>query len=306
MARSTVGTLLLPASLIVLVTAAASCRSEPVPPRRSPAPAGVVSRPNLEEPPGEDVKLAPLELPDGMVHVPQGSFRMGCEEGLDGPCSATERPSRQVWVSGFFIDRTEVTVGAFTACVRAGSCSPSVAAGECNYGEKDRGAYPINCVTWDQAVQFCAWAGRRLPTEAEWEKAARDNDGRPYPWGRDAPDAGGTYRANWGEGLARHLWMRDQWEYDGPVGFYPSGAGPYGTLDQAGNLSEWVSDGYREGYDPSDARDPVVAPTKEGRVARGGSFREYARRLRTFARDWHEPTFWYSHVGFRCAADAPR
>jgi len=263
-------------------------------------------RERLENPPDEDVRQPPIEVPEGMVHVPRGAFRVGCDEEVDGACAATERPSRQVWVSGFFLDRTEVTVAAFTACVAAGSCSPPVSAGECNYGEADRGQFPINCVTWDQAVQYCAFAGGRLPTEAEWEKAARGTDGRTFPWGADLPDAGGTFRANWGEGLARHLWMRDQWEYDGPVGFFPEGAGPYGALDQAGNVSEWVADGYREGYAPDDTRDPEVGPTAEGRVVRGGSFREYARRLRTFVRDWHEPTFWYSHVGFRCARDAPR
>ena len=289
-----------------LIAGVVSCKApRPASDRASMAPERIV-RENLQIPPDEDVRLPPIEVPEGMVHVPRGGFRMGCDEAAEGPCSVTERPSRKVWVSGFFLDATEVTVGAFTACVEAGSCSRPVAAGECNFGEKERDSFPINCVTWDQAIQFCAWAGKRLPTEAEWEKAARGTDGRPYPWGRDAPDAGGTFRANWGEGLARNLWVRDQWEYDAPVGFYPNGAGPFGALDQAGNVSEWVADGYREGYDPEDTMDPMVGPTADGRVVRGGSFREYARRLKTFARDWHEPTFWYGHVGFRCARDAAR
>jgi formylglycine-generating enzyme required for sulfatase activity len=291
---------------MALLAGAVSCKGPSPVPGRSAKAVAEVPRENLSLPPEEDVRQPPIVVPESMVHVPRGAFRMGCDEAVDGPCSATERPSRAVWVNGFFVDVTEVTVGAFTACVKAGSCSLPISDGECNFGEADRDVYAINCVTWDQAAQFCAWQGKRLPTEAEWEKAARGTDGRPFPWGRDAADAGGTYRANWGEGLARNLWIRDQWEYDGPVGFYPNAAGPYGTEDQAGNVSEWVADGYREGYDPNDTRDPKVGPTAEGRVVRGGSFREYARRMKTFARDWHEPTFWYSHVGFRCASDAPR
>jgi formylglycine-generating enzyme required for sulfatase activity len=292
-------------ALAATAASASACRSQPPLSHRKQPPPGV-SRTNLEVPPDEDVKLAAIEVPEGMVHVPQGGFRMGCAESADGPCATTEQPARNVWVSGFFMDLTEVTTAAFAACIKAGSCQPTVAAGECNGGQKDRDSFPVNCVTWDQAAQYCLWLHKRLPTEAEWEKAARGTDGRLYPWGSQAPDAGGIFRANWGEGLARALWVRDQWEFDGPVGFYPEAAGPYGTMDQAGNLSEWVADGYREGYDPDDTRDPSVGPTKDGRVVRGGSFREYARRLRTYCRDWHEPLFWYGHVGFRCARDAAR
>jgi len=240
--------------------------------------------------------LDPADAPDGMVAVPGGRFRMGCDDALDGPCAEAERPSRLVDVGPFFLDRTEVTVAAYRRCVAAEACTPAVAGDECNWGEPDRDDFPINCVTWHQAAACCRWAGRRLPTEAEWERAARGDDGRPFPWGDAAPDAGGVFRANWGEGLARHLWARDHWEFDAPVGRFPAGAGPYGTLDQAGNVAEWTADAFA---------DPAGTGAAPERVVRGGSFREYARRMKTFARDWHGAGRFYSHVGFRCAADPP-
>lgn len=232
--------------------------------------------------------------PEGMVLVPGGRFRMGCDDAIDGPCAEAERPSRWVHVASFFLDRTEVTVAAYRRCVEVEACTAAVAGDECNWGEPDRDVFAANCVTWYQAADYCAWAGKRLPTEVEWERAARGDDGRSFPWGDVAPDADGTFRANWGEGLARHLWSRDRWEFDAPVGRFPEGAGPYGTLDQAGNVAEWVADAFKEsGGDGSG----------DERVVRGGSFREYARRMKTFARDWHGAGRFYSHVGFRCAAD---
>lgn len=233
-------------------------------------------------------------VPEGMVLVPGGRFRMGCDDAIDGPCAEAERPSRLVHVAPLFLDRTEVTVAAYRQCVEAEACTPAVAGDECNWGEADRDAFPVNCVTWYQAAEFCAWAGKRLPTEAEWERAARGDDGRPFPWGDVAPDADGLFRANWGEGLARQLWARDRWEFDAPVGRFPEGAGPYGTLDQAGNVGEWVADAFKE---------PGGDGSGDERVVRGGSFREYARRMKTFARDWHGAGRFFSHVGFRCAAD---
>lgn len=257
----------------------------------------------------EEVRAAaqvPVEVPEGMVHVPEGPFPMGCHPDRDGPCARAETPARTPWVSGFFIDRTEVTVDAYRACVEAGACPRPVSLSLCNYGSSDRGHFPVNCVTWDHAATYCRWRQGRLPTEAEWEKAARGTDGRPWPWGPESFDAGGVFRANLGEGFASVLRSRDHWELDAPVGFYPEGASPYGALDMAGNLAEWVEDGYREPYDPQDLRDPRVGGTPEGRVVRGGSFRDPGRRARTYAREFHPSESWYDHVGFRCARPAPR
>lgn len=286
---------------LVAVTLGVGCRGAgPTPPEPSAtSPAAVAGSPIVVKTPvganpaGGDL---PTDAPEGRLIIPGGRFRMGCEDALDGACAAAERPSRLVEVAAFFLDRTEVTVAAYRRCVEADACTPAVAGDECNWGEPDRDDFPINCVTWHQATAYCAWADGRLPTEAEWERAARGDDGRLYPWGNVAPDAGGVFRANWGEGLARDLWIRDRWEYDAPVGRFPEGAGPYGTLDQAGNVAEWTADA-------------VVSDLPGGppeRAVRGGSFREYARRLRTYARDWHGAHRFYSHVGFRCASDVPR
>lgn len=277
------------------------CReADPAPPEPSASsPAPVAGSPMALRPPAGDNQPTsdlPVNAPEGRLRIPGGRFRMGCEDALDGACAAAERPSRFVKVDSFFLDRTEVTVAAYRRCVEAEACTPTVAGDECNWGAPDRDEFPINCVTWHQAVAYCAWTGGRLPTEAEWERAARGDDGRPYPWGGTAPDAGGVFRANWGEGLARDLWIRDRWEYDAPVGRFPEGAGPYGTLDQAGNVAEWTADAV--------ASDLPDGPPE--RAVRGGSFREYARRLRTYARDWHGAHRFYSHVGFRCASDISR
>jgi serine/threonine-protein kinase len=195
---------------------------------------------------------------------------------------------RPIAVAAFTIDRTEVTVEAYRACIDAGACTAAATVGECNLGEPDRDRFAINCVTWGQARAYCAWAGGRLPTEAEWEAAARGTDGRRFPWGDSPPDDGGIHRADYGEGLVPELWARDRWTYDAPVGTFPAGAGPFGTLDMAGNLAEWVEDAYQGAAVPG------------ARVVRGGSWRDYARRIRTSARDPHPAGQWYVTVGFRC------
>ncbi|HOD01024.1 MAG TPA: SUMF1/EgtB/PvdO family nonheme iron enzyme [Myxococcota bacterium] len=246
--------------------------------------------------------------PSGMVLVPGGRFLMGCSDGHDGvvddKCAPSEFPARSVHVDPFFIDIDEVTVGQYTDCVNAGVCQAPYSGGECNFGEKDRMRYPINCVTWDDARLFCKWAGKRLPYEAEWEKAARGTDGRRYPWGNQEPDEGGSWRANLGEGLTKLLWMRDQWEYDAPVGFFSGYASPHGCNDMAGNLAEWVHDWWAESYAGMPDTNPRGPDVGNQHVVRGGSFREYRQRIRTSARGYHYTDFMDGNVGFRCAADA--
>lgn len=252
---------------------------------------------------------APLELdaPEGMVGIPAGPFFRGCSNGFSGiideKCAPSEMPAGIVGTKAFFIDRNEVTVSRYTRCVKAGGCPEPLGVGECNFGVSGRDMYPINCVTWADADRFCRWEGRRLPTEAEWEKAARGTDGRRYPWGNDEPDAGGLYRANYGEGLTSILWMRDTWEYDGPVGSFSAWPSPYGCNDMAGNVAEWVHDWWAPSYAGSGTVDPVGPASGDQHVVRGGSFREYRHRIRTSARGYHYDGFFDGNVGFRCAAD---
>ena len=169
----------------------------------------------------------PIEVPKGMVAVPRGEFFMGCNEKVDKECDYDEKPGRTVSVKAFFIDRTEVTVEAYAECVKAGECSKSPTHRYCNWGKRGREKHPINCVDWNQASKFCAWKGKRLPTEAEWEKAARGYDGRKYPWGNQrvicdyavVADCGGRTQL---------------------VGSKLTGASPYGAVDMVGNVWEWT------------------------------------------------------------------
>jgi len=255
----------------------------------------------------EPARALDISGPAGMIGIPAGPFFRGCSNGFNGivddKCAPSEMPAGIVTTGAFFIDRNEVTVARYRKCVEAGACPEPLAVGECNWGVPDLLDYGINCVTWADADRFCRWEGKRLPTEAEWEKAARGTDGRRYPWGDDEPDAGGVYRANYGEGLARILWMRDSWEYDGVVGSFPGWSSPYGCNDMAGNLAEWVSDWWADSYDGGVAVDPKGPGAGDQHVVRGGSFREYRQRIRTAARGYHYADFLDGNVGFRCAAD---
>ena len=215
---------------------------------------------------------------------------MGSEYG-----KADEKPVQQVTLSPFCIDKTEVTVAAYRACVRAGKCrSPADNENACTWGESGMDQHPMNCVDWNQANTFCAWAGGRLPTEAEWEYAARGSDGRKYPWGNRAPS---PTRLNM-SGTA------DGWERTAPVGSYPKGASPFGVLDMAGNAWEWTADKYYDEYSPEPATNPQnPGDDSSSRVARGGSWSSVdPAEVRAASRKEFQPD---AKLGFRCARTAP-
>jgi formylglycine-generating enzyme required for sulfatase activity len=214
---------------------------------------------------------------DGMtlVYVPRGEFTIGSNENF-----ADEQPTRQVYVGEYWIDQTEVTNQMYTICVAAGSCTPprKTTSNELKYhfGESAYGDHPVLYISWYDANQYCAWAGRRLPTEAEWEKAARGTDGRLYPWGNEEPQ---NDLLNFiGSGI------KDTTE----VYRYPLGTSPYGAYDMAGNVYEWVSDPspYQQGY----------------YLVKGGFWLDTPNYLRASARR----ELWVSNegdqaAGFRCA-----
>jgi formylglycine-generating enzyme required for sulfatase activity len=238
---------------------------------------------------------------DGMVEIPGGEFLMGCELSRDPQCIiGDEMPIHKVRLSSFMMDRHEVTAGQFRKCVEAGGCTPAKVGGKCTYRVPGKERHPINCVDWSQAAAYCAWAGKRLPTEAEWEKAARGTDGRVHPWG-DKPLARCGHAVvegldGMGPGCGAHGTM--------PVGSKPEGASPYGVMDLIGGVGEWLSDWFDEGYyDVHPAQDPGGPVAGKYRCTRGGSWKNHCRgfNLRITYRDWDLPTNWGDDIGFRCA-----
>jgi len=172
---------------------------------------------------------------------------MGAAE-TDLQAAADEKPQHRVYLDAFGVDRTEVTNAMFAQCVEAGACherrySPYLwgVASRTRpqyYGNPDYAAYPVIMLDGDEAAAYCRWAGRRLPSEAEWEKAARGTDERRFPWGASDP----------AEALARfeQVWQEKQFDVFVPVDALPEGASPYGMLNMAGNVLEWVNDWYRQ------------------------------------------------------------
>jgi formylglycine-generating enzyme required for sulfatase activity len=218
-----------------------------------------------------------------MVYVPAGEFLMGSSEA-DALAEDDEKPQHTVYLDAFWIDRTEVTNAQYRKCVEAGACLQPGCWDNENYNAPDQ---PVVCVTWDDARAYAAWAGGRLPTEAEWEKAARGTDGRIYPWGNSAP---GCDKANYEGCVGRSA----------TVGSYLTGASPYGVLDMAGNVQEWVADWY-DGryYGRSAARNPEGPDSGEYRVLRGGSWYRDPGLARCASRSGYIPDNFYSRVGLR-------
>jgi formylglycine-generating enzyme required for sulfatase activity len=177
-----------------------------------------------------------------MIKIPGGDFQMGSE---DGP---NTRPVHKVTVASFELDKNLVTTAAFQACVDAKACQATSTSGEehdplCNQGQGDKANHPANCLKFSQASAFCAWAGKRLPTEEEWEYAARGTEGRKYPWGNEDPD---DKRACWNRGSVAV--QGDQLKGTCAVGAFPAGNTPLGLQDMAGNLAEWTSTPYSLDY----------------------------------------------------------
>jgi len=218
-----------------------------------------------------------------MVAIPGGEFAMGTDADRDAI------PVHQERIAPFSMMRTLVTVADYRACEAKRACSPTPEKPYCNEHEADRERHPINCVTWDQARQFCAWAGARLPTEAEWEYAARGTDGRKYPWG----DAHPAKELLCWDGKNSDLGMMKR-RSTCPVDAHPQGASPFGLLDMAGNVWQWSSDLSSESYDA-----PRTGPK---RVVRGGTWFGYdARDVRSALRFRERPDIEDYGTGFRCA-----
>jgi formylglycine-generating enzyme required for sulfatase activity len=235
------------------------------------------SRPSAFETTGKDGAPA--------VFISGGKFTMGDDESS---------PLREVYVDDFYIDRYEVTVGRYAGFLETtgGVRAPD------RWEEADLARaknFPVIGVDWHDADAYCRWAGRRLPTEAEWEKAARGTDGRRYPWGHDRPTQtravfGKSSESPYKAGLA-------------PVGEREAGQGPYGALDLAGNASEWVADWFAESFLRADARNPRGPQSGTEKVIRGGGWFDPPDRINSSRRMYASPGTRSDDVGFRCAQD---
>ena len=266
---------------------------------------------------------------DGMVIVPAGEFLMGSPAGGDG--FDDEQPQRRVFISAFWIDRYEVTNAAYQRFVQAtghrapANSNPAVTLWEQNAPISGIDQHPVVNVSWEDAATYCRWLGKRLPTEAEWEKAARGTDGRRYPWGNEWDIAKANSASYWA-GRTVEFASGAEWDAfwlkgDGariskekgvkgevltlPVGSFPRGGSPYGLLDMAGNASEWVQDWFDPNYYKSAPMSDPPGPAKGAvKAMRGGSWLKPALSLRTSDRDWGTIDSRPSGTGFRCAKDA--
>ena len=242
--------------------------------------------------------------------VPAGIVTLGDDAGRP-----EEKPAHQVSLPAFRVMFTEATVDQYATCHRAGHCdtprghSPASPEGQrLNWGAEGRGDHPINGVTWSQAQAFCAWAGGRLPTEAEWTRAAQKRERRRFPWGDGPPAARSPRLANLADLSASKVhktWSTiagydDAFVGTAPVASFPMGRSATGALDMSGNLWEWTADR----FDPEGYRRPKRAGAPNLRAARGGAFTSTAERATTQSRRAFHPTEASDQLGVRCVADA--
>lgn len=247
------------------------------------------------DPQVEAERLAASDVPEGMVRVPTGWFLMGSDPDRDIDAGPQEQPQHRVFLDAFEIDRYEVSNVHYLRYVLAtGARWPTH--WRANPFPDKASHHPVMGVSWEEARAYCEWAQKRLPTEAEWEKAARGTDGRLFPWGNE--------RAGWLKTNIGHPGSKRETKYPplANVDRYDRGVSPYGAYQMAGNVGEWVADWfhpeyYRRGHD----RNPTGPEHGEDKVYRGGSWHEDPEVARSAGRGAHAPTHRSYLIGFRCA-----
>jgi len=240
---------------------------------------------------GKKSKVMPLDTRisklDGMVQlfVPAGVFQMGTGSVIKN----SDSPQHRVYLNAYWIDRVEVSNAMYLKCIKAGGCGELVS-DNTEYKNWIYRDHPLVYADWFQATQYCQWTGRRLPTEAEWEKAARGTDGRDYPWGAEHPN---PYLANFSGSMINEAVS---------VYRYPLGASPYGALNMSGNVREWVNDWFDPMYyRNSPAKNPQGPHQGSERALRSGSYNEDEIQVTATNRLNHEPQSAGLNRGFRCA-----
>jgi formylglycine-generating enzyme required for sulfatase activity len=284
-----------------------------------PSPTNTLKPPtNTPEPPPTPVGLPtytppPDSLPSTitaaddvpMVLVPAGPFTMGSDadealaecQKFRSDCQRSwfedAEPVHEVTLDAFYIDRYEVTNARYADCVAAGNCTLPASGCTGRYEDPNKVDHPVECVNWEQANTYCEWRGDRLPTEAEWEKAARGTDGRMFPWGENITCQ-----------LANYLRVCESDTM--PVGSYPEGVSPYGAADMAGNVVEWVADWKAEDYyATAPSHNPQGPNDGEIKVLRGGSWNSIGYYARSAYRSGTRPGYPSVSFGFRCVSAAP-
>lgn len=245
----------------------------------------------------------------GLVDIPASEFMMGCNETLESKCNQDNVPQHTVRVSAFTIDRFEVTVALFEACIEAGACTngnadePQYRTSEdtdsCNIGNPDRANHPVNCVTWYGAKALCEWRGMRLPTEAEWETAAKSGKPQIYPWGNSPA-------ASCDVAVMRSSANGCGFNSTFPIGSKPAGATENGLYDMAGNVAEFTNDWYLAGFYSTDeaSQDDTQGPGEPDqnafKVVRGGSYIYGDDKMRASFRSGAGMDDSAIDFGFRC------
>jgi formylglycine-generating enzyme required for sulfatase activity len=226
------------------------------------------------------------------IHIPAGEFLMGADAS-ESLAYDQEFPQHTVYLDAYWIDEHEVTNAQYAQCVAAEACTEPYSKDSWNrssyYGNSQYANYPVIYVDWYQASAYCAWAGGSLPTEAQWEKAARGTDGQLYPWGNQSPNSS-LLNFNYDTGDTTEACS------------YPEGNSPYDLCDMAGNVWEWVNDWYDKNYyDSSPASNPQGPVTGDYRLFRGGCWDNGSEGVRSSYRYMYNPINWNNRGGFRCS-----